>query len=1006
MNDAVLIDVGQAQCRISLMQRGRAERPRFAHNFEFDNGAFGGVGDVLEHYRTLLGLEKLPPMLGVSFGGPVRGRSSFFNGTWTLSQSDLKRQFGFDHVFVINDVAALAAALPWLGAKDLSRICERDGQIAPGIGEGRYAVIYASHGLCAAALTHTSNGYEVIDTEAGHTAFAPSAPLEVEILKSLRKVYGRVSNERVISDPGLVNVHRAVCEIHGLPYSHMTPLEILLYARTNTDPACTKTLDVFFSVLGAFAGDVALSLCAEGGVYFFSNALIEAGSDAFRMRLRETFEEKGQFQDFVGAIPTLAITNPSARLVGLAWFASDLLRNAEQKKSGSISVVQGFSGAMQAVDQTVVILDAQGKIVSVSGSVWDDPSLRDEMLAVGADFAQGLERMNALGLLGLSEQDDIESLLNKLRRGEAFTIEHRLFGGRVSEMRARPQPGGGYAIVDRDVTELRKRTCDLENLARELRVATSAAEAASRAKSQFLANMSHEIRTPLNGVLGMADILGRTRLSPEQKDMLDTVITSGHGLLAVINDVLDFSKIEAGKMRLVCRPFNLRLCIEDAVAALAPPAEAKGLELIVRFNPELCDGVIGDDGRVRQIVTNILGNAIKFTDHGHVLVDVGGKSRGGEVDVSIAVTDTGCGIPKDKLDRVFEMFEQVDGSASRHHDGTGLGLAITRRLLGLMQGHIQADSEVGAGTTFTMAFKLEQDAAAASHRPISLTDISGRAILIVDDNEVNRRILEEQTRHWGLVPTAVEGGPQALALLGTGAPFAMAILDYQMPGMNGFELAAALKNSPATSSLPLLLLTSVSHLGDIDERVAARFEAMIVKPARNGQLADKVREIISRAQAAPAAPGVVAPPPATILVQAAPAAEPPAQEILPSSGKIRILVAEDNEVNRRVIAAMLSDGGYDIHYAHDGVQAVDAYRRLQPDIVLMDVSMPHLDGLGATCQIRKLEAGGTRAARVIGLTAHAMPDDRKACLDSGMDEYLAKPIARDKLLSLLKLSAA
>ena len=1010
MNDAVLIDVGQDQCRLSLMQRGRAERPRFAHNFEFDNRQFGGVADVLEHYRQLLGLAKLPAMLGVSFGGPVRGRTSFFNGTWTLSLSDLKRQFGFDRTFVINDVAALAAALPWLGTKDLSRVCEREGQVAPVIGDGRYAVIYANHGLCAAALTHTRNGYEVIDTEAGHTAFAPSTPMEVEILKQLRKTYARVSNERLICDPGLVNIHRAVCQIHDLPHSDMTPLEILLYARTNTDAACTKTLEVFFSALGAFAGDVALSLCAEGGIYFFCNALVEAGTDIFRARLRETFEDKGQFRNFTSAIPTLAITNTSARLVGLSWFANDILKNEEREKVSAPGVVQAFCGAMQAVDQTVIVLDPQGKVASVSGSVWDDSTLKDEMLAIGADFAAGLEKMDALGLLGLSNEQDIGTLLAKLKRGEEFTVERRLFGGRTSEMRARPQAGGGYAIIDRDVTELRKRTSDLEKLARDLRAASITAEAASRAKSQFLANMSHEIRTPLNGVLGMADILGRTRLAPEQKDMLDTVISSGNSLLAVINDVLDFSKIEAGKMRLVNQPFNLRTCIEDTVAALAPPAESKGLELIVRQDPALPEAVIGDEGRVRQIVTNILGNAIKFTSKGHVLVDVNAVRRGENVSVSLAVTDTGCGIPKDKLERVFEMFEQVDGSASRHHDGTGLGLAITRRLLGLMQGNVQVASELGVGTTFTLSFTLGHDAAAAATSTFAPVDISGRAVLIVDDNEVNRRILEEQSRSWGLAPVSVPDGRQALSVLASGTTFALAILDYQMPGMNGFELAAALKNSPATSSLPLLLLTSVGQLGDLDEKAAAHFEAMIVKPVRSGQLADKVREIISRnLQPALPAPQPARQPalePASVKQADPETSQPEAPIVAPAGDKISILVAEDNEVNRRVIAAMLADGGYDIHFAHDGVQAVDAYRRLQPDIVLMDVSMPHLDGLQATSQIRKLEAGSPRTARVIGLTAHAMPDDRRACLDSGMDDYLAKPIVREKLLALLKANAA
>ena len=1025
-NDAVLIDVGMNVCRVSLMQRSGEERPRFAHNFEFATEKFDGIVAVLEHYRDMIGLKQMPPAVGVAFGGPVRGRTSFYNGIWTLSEGDLKKNFGFEQSFIVNDVAALAAALPWMGSKDMQQIAPSASQLQHGIGEGRYAVIYTNHGLCAAALTFTKHGYEVIDTEIGHTAFAPSTPLEAEILKYLSRIFGRVSNERMISNPGLVNIHRGICEVQNLPYTVMSPLEILLYARTNADPACRQALDVMLGALGAFAGDVALSLCSEGGVYLASDAMLEAVTDHQKKTFRDSFEDKGSFTKFVGAIPTFAITNSSARLVGLSWLADNMIKTREANKFTAVGLTQAYTEAMDAIDQTIIIVGPELKIVSVTGTGWGDASILGDILAPGADFPAALEQLDSMGLLGLApEGDDVASLAAKLRSGENFIIERRLFGGLVTEMRGKPRDEGGFVIVDCDVTELRRRTADLENLARDLRATTSLAESASRAKSQFLANMSHEIRTPLNGVLGMADILSRTPLAPEQKEMLDTVVTSGNSLLTVINDVLDFSKIEAGKMRLIVSPFNLRTTIEDTVAALAPPAEAKKLELIVRLDPHMSQDVLGDEGRVRQILTNVIGNAIKFTDQGHVLVDAKADGIGDDTKVAVTITDTGCGIPADKLEGVFGMFEQVDGSASRHHDGTGLGLAITRRLLALMSGSIGVESELGVGTSFHMEFTLGRNHDSAADPETLAEDLTGHEILLVDDKPINRQILEEQSRSWGMVPTSVSNGTEALDMLAKSPAgrFSVAILDYQMPGMNGVELAQTIRRDRAAP--PLLLLSSVGLLGDLDKSQSSNFAAILVKPARTALLAQKVRAIVGQR-------GVAAPVPetsATIIPLEQPKArheaaktepkpeakaepkpvamveEPQMTEsetpTAPPSGKQTILVAEDNAVNRKVIEAMLENGGYDIHFAFDGEQAVDAYRKLLPDIVLMDVSMPKLDGMGATVKIRELESVLGRRATVIGLTAHAMPEDRQVCLNAGMDEYLAKPINRNALTRVL-----
>jgi glucokinase len=1021
-HDAVLIDAGIDDCRVTIMQRGRSGRPHYAHNFEILNAGFDGIAGVLDHFRTLIGEKRLPPVVAIAFGGPVRGRrDTFSNGKWTFSEQKLKERFGFEHVLVVNDVAALASSLPWLGQKDLAPISGNEATPGHGIGEGRYAMVYTNHGVGVGALTHTAHGYQVIDTEGGHAAFAPVTPLHEKILKRLEKSFGRVSYERIISNPGLVNLHRAVCEINDWPHAPMTPLEVVLYGRTDADPACRETLRVYYDVLGAFCGDVALNLCSEGGVYVTSDVVLETGGAIQKSAFRARFEEKGHFSDWVGAIPTFLVTNRSARLVGLARFVDEAIGARENNAIPASAVAKAFSDAMETVDQTVVIVDGELKIVSVSGARWSGSPTLDEILSPGADFPCALARLDEMGLLGLSRGgDNTGELIAKLKRGERFSADCQLFGGRVSQLQATPREAGGYVVVSSDVTELRRRTKDLEELARNLRKASSLAEAASRSKSQFLANMSHEIRTPLNGVLGMAEILSLTPLTSEQKDMLSTVSVSGNLLLTVINDVLDFSKIEAGKVRLAAEPFSLRSTIENAVAALAPQAALKGLELIVRLDPALGENVLGDQGRVVQILNNVVGNAIKFTDRGHVLLDLLAERSGERALVTMSVSDTGCGIPKDKLERVFEMFEQVDGSASRHHDGTGLGLAITRRLLGLMNGQIGVESILGSGTTFRMRFELTLDPAVSQLPAKAAGSVSGREILIVDDNPINRQILEELARSWDMVPASAPDGPAALALLSDSRAdrFAIAILDYQMPEMHGIELAEKIRSIPVQAALPLILLSSVGQFGDLDKSAVQHFGSVLTKPARTAQLEQAVRVLAGPSRFESAA----LPDTSNSLPPSEPDLEPLADatrdqpetsfsanddsDVIgePEDGppaKVRILVADDNAINRRVIEAMLANGGYDVHFAEDGDEAVEAYRKLSPDIVFMDVSMPKLDGYGATAQIRKIKESRGGHAVVIGLTAHAMADDRQICIAAGMDEYLAKPLTRAALSQML-----
>ena len=525
------------------------------------------------------------------------------------------------------------------------------------------------------------------------------------------------------------------------------------------------------------------------------------------------------------------------------------------------------------------------------------------------------------------------------------------------------------------------------------------AEEADRAKSEFLANMSHEIRTPMNGVLGMAELLANTSLTERQKTFTEVIVKSGHALLTIINDILDFSKINAGQLTLSPAPFRLSEAVEDVATLVSARVAEKNLELIVRIDPRLPPFMTGDAGRLRQIITNLLGNAVKFTEKGHVLVDVSGEVSEGIAMLKVSVEDTGIGIPPEKLESVFEKFAQVDASSTRRHEGTGLGLAIGARLVELMGGEMGVSSEPGHGSVFWFRVPMPVHDTHVEDENVP-GDVTGARVLIIDDNPVNRDILLEQLRSWGFDCAAAESGAVGLAFLERasqlGASVDCIILDYQMPGMNGADVARALASDSRFSSVPAVLLTSVDQVDFgrliIDYGIAAH----LTKPARSVVLLGTVISAIQKSRTqqglaqfvrepAPLKPRVEKP--AIISVSGADAA----------GGSIDILIAEDNEVNQLVFSQILNGLGLSYRIAANGRTAIDMHRALNPRLILMDVSMPDMNGYEATRAIRDAERASGRHIPIIGVTAHALKGDREKCLDSGMDDYLPKPVSPDRL---------
>ncbi len=743
----------------------------------------------------------------------------------------------------------------------------------------------------------------------------------------------------------------------------------------------------------------------ESGKYDFGDTSFE---DAYRDRVKRLSLVEGytsrEVESKAGKFTILSKRRIAGDKILITFADSTAVRARDREISTTRQELQRVGEYMQDATRVMaqgLALIQNGKFIMSNEAISRMFDVAPELVAPGKSWMGFFNFCAERGDLG----DETETasartqLMEKLASGQPFSRSVHVNKTRWLNVESTMGAGEYWLIIVTDITDMKQREAELEGL-------LARAEAADRAKSEFLANMSHEIRTPMNGVLGMAELLAKSQLDTRQRTFTDVIVKSGNALLTIINDILDFSKIDAGQMTLRNTPFDAAEAVEDVASLLSSQALEKNIELIVRVDPSLKQIVSGDAGRFRQIATNLIGNAIKFTETGHVLIELSGeRADDSEIMLILCVRDTGIGIAQHELDRIFEKFSQADASSTRRHEGTGLGLAITVGLAGLFGGKVDVESIVGQGSTFTVTLPLRV-VEERSEQAISPTDMRNVSVLVIDDNAINRQILIEQLTRWGIDSHAAESGEAGLAILEEAARIGFSIdavvLDYHMPEMDGMQVAAKIRADARLDDTAIIFLTSMDAVNTGNNERDIQFDAHLMKPVRARLLRKTLTDVVRTSRSKRAVPHQ--PDVAAARTHPAPVAQstpyaPQKPKTLAKHTSLDVLIAEDNDVNQIVFTQILQQTDLRFRIVANGRKAVEAWSEENPSIILMDVSMPVMNGHQATQAIRAEEDRLETGARVpiIGVTAHAQDSDRDLCLAAGMDDYLSKPISPELL---------
>jgi PAS domain S-box-containing protein len=702
------------------------------------------------------------------------------------------------------------------------------------------------------------------------------------------------------------------------------------------------------------------------------NELLEGLNKGVTM-LRQGWQ-KDRENLFWAAIAVFVLTLVTLVLLGLFIFRP-MVKMIVDENQQLTSSERRLTAVINTVGEAIFSTDDEGKILSVNHEaerLWEY-----EVSDLAGQSVDCLFSHPGFFQEAREHCFSAEQVVVTYVEAEAISRQGRRFPSEVAVDRAEVDGTLIYTLAARDITERREYE-------RQLLEAKEMAEVANKAKSEFLANMSHEIRTPMNGVIGMTGLLLETELQPTQFEYVETLRTSGESLLAIINDILDFSKIEAGQMTLSQFPFDLRSCVEEALDLLAPKAREKHIDLVHIVHDDLPASLVGDEQRLRQVLLNLVGNAIKFTERGEVSLEVTGSvlpplddataENRDQWEISFAVRDTGIGIPHDKMEQLFKAFSQVDATATRTQGGTGLGLVICERLVHLMGGSISVSSEEGRGSTFV--FTIHAPSSGARRKESPDVSLQGRRLLVVDDNGTNRSILALHTQRWGMEVVPCASASEALALLRSGENFDVAVIDMVMPGMDGLELSDAVREVPHAKKMPIILLSSGNNEGVDPARWQIGYFSMIPKPWKSSVLQRELQRVLQPVNAPPLPP---------TAFESQRILEPDTAQNQP----VKILVVEDNPANRQVVITVLQALGYQPDIAQDGQTGIHMAEANGYDLILLDVQLPDIDGWTVTKHLRQYVR--QKRLTIVAITASVTPEDRQRCFDAGMDDFVMKP---------------